>query len=134
MAYIHVYMGNPTAAGVDGTLVSEGSGAAPVSVGPLNASLNEVSAGVKLALRCEAGFRTTATTSTTVTPTGTSAAKWALSWDNVAWVAYGAPLTTTNQVTAANMLFYARAQASAGETPQNDTTVTLQVQATVEPG
>ena len=50
MAYIHVYKNNPTAAGTDGTQVSEGDGTQAISV-TLNAINNEESAPIKLALR-----------------------------------------------------------------------------------
>ena len=56
MAYIHVYM-TPTAGGTDGIQVSEGTGLQPISV-TLNATNNEESTPIKLALRCDSGFQT----------------------------------------------------------------------------
>ena len=52
MAYIHVYKNNPTATGTDGTQVSEGDGTQAISI-TLNATNNEESAPIKLALRCD---------------------------------------------------------------------------------
>lgn len=133
MAYIHVYQGNPTAGGTNGTQVSEGTGTAPVSVS-LNASNNEESAPIKLALRCDAGYQTNG--NITITPVGTTASKWALAPDNAGsagtFGAYGASLTVSSVVGAANVIFWAKAKATSDETPQNDVSVDFQVQATIE--
>ena len=56
MAYIHVYI-TPTAGGTDGTHVSEGTDLQPISV-TLNATNNEESTPIKLALRYDSGFHT----------------------------------------------------------------------------
>ena len=74
MAYIHMYTG-ATGGGTDGTLVSENTGLAPITTAVLNATNNEIGDPIKLALRCETGYNTSG--NTTITPTGTSAAKWA---------------------------------------------------------
>lgn len=129
MANFHVYKNNPTSGGTNGTLVSEGTGSSPITVGPLNASNNEESAAITLAIRCESGYITTG--STVITPVGTTAAKWALSDNGSSWGAYGAALTISTLIGATNMLFYAKAKATADENPANDSSVSLQVQATV---
>lgn len=122
-----MYMGNPTVGGTNGTMVSEGNGSNPVTVGPLNASTNEVSASQKLALRCESGYETVG--DTTITPTGTTAAKWALSSNGSSWTGYGAPLTVTSKIGATNIIFYARARATSDESAVNDASVDLKVDA-----
>lgn len=124
MAYLHIYKNSPTAGATDGTQVSEGDGTTPISV-TLDTATNEVSAAITLAIRCETGYVTNA--STTITPSGTSAASWALSADNVTWGAYGAALTLASGLTAVNTLFYAKAKAVSSETPQTDETVDLTV-------
>lgn len=130
MADIHVYKDNPTAGGVDGTLVSEGTGAAPITVGPLNATINEESAAQKLAIRCDAGYVTTG--NTTITPNGASATKWALSLDGSSWGVYGAALTISSVINATNTIFYAKAKATTDEVnPVNDSLVDLVVNATI---
>lgn len=59
--YIHLYMNNPTAGGVDGTMVSEDhSFTAPLSA-VLNATNNEVKL-FKVAIRCADGFETVGNT------------------------------------------------------------------------
>ena len=129
MANFHIYKNNPTAGGTNGTLVSEGTGSSPITVGPLNATNNEESAAITLAIRCESGYATTG--NTVITPVGTTAAKWALSANGSAWGEYGAALTISSAIGATNTLFYAKAKATSDESPANDTSVDLQVQATV---
>jgi hypothetical protein len=134
MAHIHVYDNNPTGGGTDGNIVSENTGLDPITVGPLNATANEVSADQKLAVRCDAGYVTSG--NTTITPTGTNAAKWALAPNNGgvpgAYGAYGAALTIATVIDATNTLFFAKAKATSDEpNPVNDATVDLVVAATV---
>lgn len=133
MAYIHIYKDTPTDGGVDGTLVSEGTGLSPITIGPLNATNNEVSAALKLAIRCESGYLTTG--SVTITPTGTTYLKWALAPNDAGaagtFEAYGAALTITATVPDTNYLFWAKAKATDDENPVNDVTVDFQVAATI---
>ena len=102
MAYIHVYM-TPTASATDGTQVSEGTGLQPISV-TLNATNNEESTLIKLALRCDSGFQTNG--NITVSVVGTTLAKWALAPDSAGsagtFGAYGANLVIATVVGATN--------------------------------
>jgi hypothetical protein len=133
MAYIHMYTGSVTAGGTDGTAISENTGASPLSVGPLLASSNEVSSAIKMAVRCDAGYLTVG--NTTITPTGTTAAKWALAPDSAgspgAFGAYGAALTVSSVINATNTIFWVRAKATSDENPVNDVSVDLQIDATI---
>lgn len=133
MAYIHLYMGNPTAGGTDGTQVSEGTELNPIVVGPLNGTTGEESSPIKLALRCESGFKTYG--DTTVQPVGSSASKWALAPDNNGspgtWTSYGGTLTISTEIGATNHIIWAKAKADAGESPANDISVDLQINATI---
>jgi hypothetical protein len=133
---IHLYKGTVTAGGTDGTLVSEDTELSPITVGPLNATINEESAAQKLAVRCDPGYLTRSGFNTTITPTGTFAAKWALAPDSSGsagtFGAYGAVLTISSVINATNTLFWVKAKAESTETvPVNDTTVNLVVAATV---
>lgn len=128
MAYIHLYKDNPTAGGTNGTLVSEGDGSSPVTV-TLNATNNEESSAITLALRCESGYQTVG--NTTITPTGTTASKWALSSNGISWSDYGSALIISTTIGATNTLIYTKAKASSDETPMNDTSVDFQIQATI---
>jgi len=134
-ALIGIYFGTLTAGGTNGTRASEGTGATPVSIGPLNTATNEISAATKLAIRCDSGYAAAA--NATITPTGTTAAKWALAPDNSGsagtFGAYGAALTITGAITAVNQLFWAKAKATSDESPSNDTSVDLVIAATISP-
>jgi len=134
LADIHVYKGTVTSGGTNGTLVSEGGAqTAPITVGPLNATDNEVSTDQKLAVRCDTGYVTSG--DTTITPTGTTAAKWALAPDNAGvagtYGAYGAALTVSSVIDATNTIFWAKAKATSDESPVNDVSVSLQVSALI---
>ena len=134
MANIHIYKGTVTAGGTNGTQVSEGTETEPIVIGPLNASSNEESSPVKLAIRCAAGYVTSG--NVTITPTGTSAAKWALAPDSAgsagAFGAYGAALTIASAIGDTNTIFWAKAKAvSAEANPVNDTSVNLAVAAVI---
>ena len=123
MAYIHVYQGaSITSGGTDGTQVSEGDSTSPISC-VLNASNNEISSNIKLALRCETGYLTVG--DLIITPTGDSASKWALSLDGITFEAYGDPLTITSVIDATNTIFYVKARATSDETPVNDVSTDL---------
>lgn len=129
MAILHAYKSSPTAGGTDGSQVSEGTELNPITTTALNATANEESAAIKLALRCDAGYNTTG--STTITPTGTSAAKWALSLDGTTWGAYGAVLTIATVIGVVNTVFYCKAKAVSGEGPANDISVDFAVVSSV---
>lgn len=133
MSLIGIYFGTVTAAGTDGTRASEGTGATPITIGPLDTATNEESDPVKLAIRCDSGY---AATGTTVTPTGTSASKWALAPDDEGsagtFGAYGAALSV-GAVGDANTIIWAKAKAASAETPSNDTSVDLVIAATIAP-
>ncbi len=134
MAYIHIYQGDVTSGGADGTLVSEGAGDAPITIGPLKASVNEVSDPVKLAIRCDTGYITSG--DVTITPDGYSADKWALAPDSSGsagtFGAYGAALTISSAIDATNTLFWVKAKAANDEpNPANDISVNLAVAAVI---
>ena len=133
MANIHIYQGAVTGGGTNGTQVSEGTGVSPIVVGPLKASLNEESDPIKLAIRCESGYEAVA--GTTITPTGTTASKWALAPDNAGspgtFGSYGAALTISGVIGTTNTIFWAKAKATSGEAIGNDTSVDLVVAATI---
>ena len=129
MANIHVYKDTVTLGAKDGTQVSEGTGLQPISIGLLNATNNEESVSTTLALRCDAGFKTTG--DTVITPIGTTANKWALSLDGITFGSYGAGLTISTTVDENNILFYIKAKATSDETPVNDTSVDIQVSAQI---
>lgn len=130
---IHMYQGTITNGGTDGTKISEGDGTAPLTIGALNATTNEESAPVKLAIRCDAGYNTSG--NVVITPSGTTADKWALAPDNAGvagtFGAYGSALTISSVVGTTNTLFWVKAKAVSTESPANDTSVKLSLSATL---
>lgn len=133
MAYIHLYQGNPTAGGTNGTAVSEdNSGSQAVSF-TLNATNNEIGAAMKLALRCDAGYQTQSGQNTVVSFIGGTNSKWEVADDNAGSPGtWSSSLTISAQIGATNKIIWVRARATSDETPVNDTSVDIKVDATIE--
>ena len=134
-ALIGIYYGSPTAGGTNGTRSSEGTEATPITVGPLDTASNEESSAIKLAVRCDNNYKTG--TDSTITPTGANASKWALAPDNGGsagtWGSYGAALTFASSIGDTNVIFWAKAKAASSESPSNDTSVDLVIDAEILP-
>lgn len=130
--YIHIYQNNPTVGLADGTLVSEGNTQTSAIIFTLNATNNQEGNPLKLGLRCDNTYQTTAGTNITITPTGTNSSKWALSIDGITWQAYNSALTITSQVLNVNKIFYVKCKSSIDETPQNDKSTSLQIVCQIE--
>lgn len=127
MAYINVYNGNPTVGLTDGTLVSSaGAQTNPVAF-TLDASQSE-SATAKLALRCESGYHTQG--NTVISFTGTSAGYWTVC--DTENGTYANSLTISTSIDATNTIFYVKASSASSETPNLDTSVSIQVVTKVE--
>ena len=136
MAYINIYMNNPTAAGTDGTVVSQsGAQTSPISV-VLDKTKAETKA-VKCAIRCDSGYKVSG--NVTVSISGTTAAKWQLAVDN-SYADAAAALTSAawadsivvSGVTTANTIFWAKAASSVDENPTKDTSVSIKASCTIE--
>lgn len=86
---------------------------------------------IRLYAEADAGYEVTGVD---VTPTGTTAAKWALAPDNAGSAGtYGADgaqiaLGTVGAGVGGRVFFWAKAKATVDETPVNDTSVTLNVE------
>lgn len=117
--YIHIYNGE--------TIISEGDGSSPLVVGPLNASNNEESAPIALTIKCDAGYQTYGNTE--VSFVGTTASKWSLCATQDG--AYAATLTITDIIEAAGKVIYVKAKATSDESPVNDVSVDINVNATI---
>ena len=131
---LHIYFGNVTAGMKDGTEASSGTELSPISV-TLDASVSEAKA-VKCAVRCDTGYYIEG--NCTVTKIGTNAAKWKVAEDDSYADAAAALASATWQdsialanVADVNKIFWAKAMSSTDETPQNDTSVDLQVEGLV---
>lgn len=127
-AYINLYKDSPTAGGTDGTQISlDGTQTQPLTFS-LDASQNENKTAA-VAIRCESGYQTSGYT--TISFTGTTAAKWSLSDSQNG--TYASTLTLTNTINATNTLFYVKAASASSESPGNDTSVSMIAVATVIP-
>ena len=126
---LHIYTNNPTAGGVDGTEVSSGTGLSPITVS-LDASKEETQA-VKCALRCDTGFKIDGEVA--VSLIGTNTAKWKLAKDadyadaaaalsSATW----ADTLSISAVAASNVIFWTKGMSSKDESPQKDTSVSIQ--------
>ena len=126
---LHIYTNNPTAGGVDGTEVSSGTGLSPITV-RLDASKEETQA-VKCALRCDTGFKIDGEVA--VSLIGTNTAKWKLAKDadyadaaaalsSATW----ADTLSISAVAASNVIFWTKGMSSKDESPQKDTSVSIQ--------
>lgn len=119
MAYLHVYK--------DGVQISEGTGLAPLVVGPLNASESETSAAQEVVIKTDAGYTTYG--NTTVSFEGTNAAKWSVSATTDG--AYSPTLLVSTPITNAGKSIYIKATSSSDEAPANDESVDIKIAATV---
>lgn len=125
-AYINIYQGNPTAGGTDGTAVStDGTYTAPISV-TLDAASSE-SKKVKLAIRCEAGFRTSG--NTVISDNGDTNDRWKLSLTENG--TYTDSITISSTISTTNTIFYAQASSDSTETPATDRSVSLRIATTI---
>lgn len=124
--FINLYMNNPTANGTDGTAISlEGSQTAPLSF-TLDAASNEAKTA-KCAVRCGSGYKTSG--DTTISFEGESAGKWSVSATENG--PFSSSLVFSDEITAANRLFYVKAQATSDELPRRDESVSILLSATV---
>ena len=111
-----------------GNVISEGTGLAPLVIGPLNASTNEESAAIKLTVYCDTGFKTYG--NTVISFVGATNAKW--STCATSGGTYAPTLTIASEVTATGTDFFVKAKATSDEAPINDTTVDIQVQSVIQ--
>ena len=123
---LHIYYGNPTANGRDGTEASAGTELSPIPV-MLDASKAEEQA-VKCAVRCDRGYYIEG--NVTIRFVGASAAKWKAAADNGYADGAAALANAGWQDTLAlegvmetNTVFWVKATSSEDEPPQNDTSV-----------
>lgn len=121
-AYINVYMNNPTADATDGTAVStDGAFTAPISFA-LDASQNEEQI-IPLAIRTESGYKTVGTV--TISDQNDTNDRLKLCW--TADGTFADSISTANEISNANLLFYAKATSADTENPQTDRTASIQV-------
>ena len=131
---LHIYYGNISKEGTDGTEASAGTGLSPISV-TLDAAKEE-SKVIMCAVRCDEGYHIEG--NTTLKLVGANAAKWKLAPDgdfgspedadaNGAWE----ESITLEHVGSLNAAFWVKAMSSKDEKPSNDTSVSLQAEGLV---
>lgn len=132
--YISIYTGNPTKDMNDGTVVSEnGSFTSPLTV-TLNATKEEVKY-IKCAVRCMSGYATVG--DTVLTFEGTNKDRWQMALDNdyddetIKSASFTNSLVISDEIENKNKIFWVRASSVKTETPNNDTGVSLKLDATI---
>jgi len=118
--YFHIYGGNPTAGAVDGTVLSEDTELAPLTV-TLDASANE-SKIIKLAIRTEQGY--TGEAGASIKAAGANASLWSFGLSSGG--AFTDNITIAGGIGSVNTIFYAKASSSSLESPGKDTSVDIQ--------
>jgi len=111
------------------TVINATADTNPIATAALDATTNQESAAIALALRCETGYKTYGAIS--LQPVGTTANAWELSLDGATWGGYGNAISIESVIESVNILFYARAKAIRGESPSNDITVDLQISGSI---
>ena len=120
--YINVYKNNPTEGGTDGTAVStDGAFTAPLTF-TLDASQGE-SQTLKCALRTEAGYITTGTT--TISDQNDTNDRLKLCW--TADGTFSDSISTAEAISSVNTIFYAKASSSSIASPQMDRSANFKV-------
>lgn len=121
-SYINVYKNNPTVGLTDGTAVSTGGdNTSPIEF-TLDASINE-SKKQKLAIRTEAGYVTTGTT--TISDNNDTNDRLKLCWTENG--TYADSISTADAIDSVNTIFYAQASSSSLEAPQIDRSANIKV-------
>ena len=144
--YIGLYGNSPTEGLTDGTSISEDmTQTSPLSV-TLNATESEAVA-MKVALRCEAGYKTSGNTEvcfkywdgSAYQDTGGNISKWKVAPDNgftaetaLSQATWADTLTITDVIGSTNHCFWVKAEAGADEKPKTDRTVSIHVSGIVE--
>ena len=137
---IKIYKDNPTAGGTDGTLVSSGTGLNPIESGAIKVPAAGYQEGswIKLAVRCDTGYETVEDSSRHARISivdSTKVTMWQLAPDNSGQAGtaedWGDPLDFLTKIGATNTIFWARARVAHTEEPANDTSVDIQVAATI---
>jgi hypothetical protein len=137
---IKIYKGTVTAGQTNGTLVSSGTGLNPIESGAIKVPESGYTEGswIKLAIRCDNGYETVEDTSRHARISiedSTGVTLWQLAPDNAGSAGtpedWGDPLDFVSKVDDTNTIFWARARVAYTEEPANDTSVNIQVAATI---
>jgi hypothetical protein len=129
-AYMNLYAGTVTDGATDGTRIKLGAADTDPGILPLTVALNASTSEAKVipvALRCQTGFETSGDVK--VSFQGTTAAKWSVCDTQTG--TFASTLTISNTIGATNKVFYVKASSDTSESPANDTSVTIHVEAAI---
>jgi len=125
-AYINIYKNNPTAGLTDGTLVStNGDFTSPINF-ILDATQNE-SQVLKLGIRTEPGYVTTG--EVTISDINDTNDRLKLCWTENG--TFADSISTSEEITAVNKIFYAKGSSVSSELPQTDTSASFKFKCVV---
>ena len=135
MGFINLYNGTVTVGMQNGDLVSMGTNVNPIDGGVLNATLNQQSDSIKLAIRCDNGYKTVDGSSVKIKATGSNSNKWAFALDNNGspgtFTSYGGELTISSEVIDENYIIWAKARSLDSESPSTDNLTKINIVATL---
>lgn len=143
---INLYTNNPTAAGKDGSLISQEM----TQTSPLSMTVKAgESKACKVGIRCDTGYKTTGKTTlsfaywdgTEYKETGGNIGKWYFAPDdnytseeaalaNASWVQNS--IDITDVIGDTNKIIWVKVATTASDTPMTDNTVSICVKATIE--
>lgn len=133
--YVNLYVDSVTPGVFNVRVSNDGSGSEPIKIGPLNTTEAEY-AQKKVLLKTEQGYQTIAGENTFIKPVGATAARWKLAVDvngvPGTFSAAGGSLTLSSQITSAGVFIWIRAESVEGEIVQNDTSVDIQVDYSIQ--
>lgn len=142
MSEINIFKGNVTAGLTDGTVVSRGNGSTPITTNALDAIGLDESDPIKLAIRCDAGFKTDGnTTISFIAYPGLgevdTSDRWAIAPDaggsHGAWSDWNGQLVIADPIGDVNKIFWVKARSKENEEVANDPLVNIKVQTVITP-
>jgi len=132
MALIKLYK-DGVVGDTSGTLISSGDGTSPIDTGFIKilSTGEQVDDWIPICVRTDSGYKTILENSRHCRISIATSTNWQLALDTGSPMAYGASLDLTSEITAVNTLFYLRAKSLSTEVPINDSSVDIQLSATI---
>lgn len=142
---INLYTNNPTAAGKDGSLISQEM----TQTSPLSMTVKAgESKACKVGIRCDTGYKTTGKTTlsfaywdgTEYKETGGNVNKWSFALDNnyateeaaLSGASWSSTLNISDVIGETNKIIWVKVTAGENDSPVTDNTVSICVKATIE--
>lgn len=142
---INLYTNNPTAAGKDGSLISQEM----TQTSPLSMTVKAgESKACKVGIRCDTGYKTTGKTTlsfaywdgTEYKEAGGNVNKWSFALDNnyateeaaLSGASWSSTLNISDVIGETNKIIWVKVATTASDTPVTDDTVSICIKATIE--